>query len=33
MHKRALETREPICVTRAAKSFFIFVIDSPPEAV
>jgi hypothetical protein len=29
MHERALETREPNCVPRAAKPFFILVIHSP----
>jgi hypothetical protein len=30
MHERALETRKPSCVPRAAKSFFIHVVYSPP---
>jgi hypothetical protein len=33
MHERALETREPSCVPRAAKLFFILVVHSPPGAV
>jgi hypothetical protein len=32
-HERALETREPSCVPRAAKCFFIPVIHSPPGGV
>jgi hypothetical protein len=32
-HKRALETREPSCMSRAAKPFFIPVVHSPPGAV
>jgi hypothetical protein len=33
MHERALEIREPSCVPRAAKHFFIPVVHSPPGAV
>jgi hypothetical protein len=33
MHERALETRKPSCVPRAAKPFFIHVVHSPPGAV
>jgi hypothetical protein len=33
MHERALETREPSCVPRVAKTFFIPVAHSPSEAV
>jgi hypothetical protein len=33
MHERALETREPSYVPRAAKPFFIPVVHSPPETV
>jgi hypothetical protein len=33
MHERALETREPSCVHRAAKSFFIPAVHSPPGAI
>jgi hypothetical protein len=33
MHERALETREPSCVARVAKFFFILVVHSPPGAV
>jgi hypothetical protein len=29
MHERVLETREPSCVLRAAKPFFIHVVHSP----
>jgi hypothetical protein len=29
-HERALKTREPSCVPRAAKPFFIHVVHSPP---
>jgi hypothetical protein len=32
-HERALETREPSYVPRAAKPFFIHVVHSPPGAV
>jgi hypothetical protein len=30
MHERALKTREPSCVPRVAKPFFIPVVHSPP---
>jgi hypothetical protein len=33
MHERALETREPSCVSRVAKPFFIPVVHNPPRAV
>jgi hypothetical protein len=33
MHEQALETREPSCVPRAAKPFFIPVVHSPLGAV
>jgi hypothetical protein len=33
MHERALETREPNCVPRAAKPFIIHVVHSPPGAM
>jgi hypothetical protein len=33
MHERALETREPSCVTKEAKHFFIHVVHSPPGVV
>jgi hypothetical protein len=33
MHERALETREPSCVPRATKLFFILVVHSQPRAV
>jgi hypothetical protein len=33
MHERAVETREPTCVPRAAKIFFIRVVHSPSGAV
>jgi hypothetical protein len=33
MHERALETREPSCVHRTAKSFFIPAVHSPPGAI
>jgi hypothetical protein len=33
MHKHALKTRDPSCVARVAKSFFIPVAHSPPGAV
>jgi hypothetical protein len=33
MHERAVETREPSCVPRAAKCFFIPVVHIPPGAV
>jgi hypothetical protein len=33
MHEHALETREPSCVPRAAKPFFILVVHSPPGIV
>jgi hypothetical protein len=33
MYERALETREPSCVPRAAKPFFIPVVHNPLEAV
>jgi hypothetical protein len=32
-HERALETRKPSCVPRAAKPFFISVVHNPPGAV
>jgi hypothetical protein len=32
-HECALKTREPNCVPRGAKPFFIPVVYSPPEAV
>jgi hypothetical protein len=33
MHKRTLETREPSCMHRVAKTFFIPVVHSPPGVV
>jgi hypothetical protein len=33
MHERALETREPSCVPKAAKPFFIPVVHNPPGVV
>jgi hypothetical protein len=33
MHEHALETREPNCVPRAAKTFFIPMVHGPPRAV
>jgi hypothetical protein len=33
MHERALETRKPSCVPRAAKLFFIPVVHSPSGVV
>jgi hypothetical protein len=33
MHERALKTREPSCMPRAAKPLFIPVVHSPPGAV
>jgi hypothetical protein len=33
MQKRFLKTREPSCMPRAAKPFFIPVVDSPSRAV
>jgi hypothetical protein len=32
-HECALKTREPICVTRAAKPFFIPMVHNPSGAV
>jgi hypothetical protein len=32
MQQRALKTREPNCVARTAKAFFIHVVHSPPGA-
>jgi hypothetical protein len=33
MNERALETREPSCVPRAARHFFIPVVHNPPGVV
>jgi hypothetical protein len=33
MHEHALETREPSCMPKTAKPFFIPVVHSPPRVV
>jgi hypothetical protein len=33
MHEHAMKTREPSCVPRAVKPFFIPVVHSPPGAM